>query len=186
VRILTRFFGAGMYPGGWSRWWHFLRTVRAARLRQIPFVISEWITGLSMKAYAEKYVIESAEPDPVSVERYTEHLRNKLRAWIDSGALEITLDSVRTNLCVTLNSAVDSSGLARATSQISKLLRKTKANVTLRIEACDAESVERLLRRLRRYGDRISLSVSGALREMVTVDSSRFHLVFETREASRS
>ena len=127
-----------------------------------------------MKAYAEKYVIDAAEPDAAVIERYAERLKARLRRWIDCGALEITL--VRTNLSVKLNAALDSSGLAR---DLRKLLRDTSADVTLRIEACDAATVERLLRRLRRYGDRISLSIGAALREMVIVDSSRFHVVLE-------
>jgi radical SAM superfamily enzyme YgiQ (UPF0313 family) len=175
VRIATRFFTRGISAGGFNRWWHFLRTIAAAKARQMPFVISEWITGLSMKAYAEKYVIESQEVDPVAVERCTERLRNRLRAWIDSGALEITLDSVRANLRVTLKDAVDSS----AARHIRRVLRDTKANVTLRIEACDTVKLQRLLRKLRRYSDRISLSVGQKLQGIVDVDTSRFHLVFE-------
>ncbi|MGZ5492862.1 MAG: radical SAM protein [Thermoanaerobaculia bacterium] len=172
--IVGKFVTSGLLRGGWNRWWHFLRSCAGAKLSQLPFVVSEWVTGLSMKAYAEKYVIDAAAPDPAVIERYAEQLKARLRRWIDSGALEITL--VRTNLSVKLNAALDSSGLAR---DLRKLLRDTSADVTLRIEACDAASVERLLRRLRRYGDRISLSIGAALREMVKIDSSRFHVVFE-------
>ena len=172
--IVGKFVTSGLLRGGWNRWWHFLRSCVGAKPSQLPFVVSEWVTGLSMKAYAEKYVIDAAEPDPAVIERYAERLKAHLRRWIDSGALEITL--VRTNLSVKLNAALDSSGLA---SDLRKLLRDTSAEVTLRIEAYDAASVERLLRRLRRYGDRISLSIGGALREMVKIDSSRFHVVFE-------
>jgi radical SAM superfamily enzyme YgiQ (UPF0313 family) len=179
VKIMTRFITSGIYPGGVNRWWHFLRTLAAAKPRQMPFVISEWITGLSMKAYAERYVVESAQPDPVSIERYTERLRRNLRTWIDSGAFEISLDNVRTNLSITIHSAADSTGLARAARHLTTLLRDTKASVTLRIESCEAPKVERLLRRLRRYGDRISLSLGDAVRQLVEIDSSRFHLVFE-------
>ena len=58
------------------------------------------------------------------------------------------------------------------------LLRKTRSSLTLHIDAaCDARALERLLTRLARYGDRVSLSVAETVREMVDVDWSRFELV---------
>ncbi|HSP17764.1 MAG TPA: radical SAM protein [Thermoanaerobaculia bacterium] len=177
-RILQRFAMSGIAPGGWTRWWHFLRTAGTADLKQTPFVISEWVTALAMKAYAEKYVIPSPELVSEAIERRTARLRTKLRAWIDSGALDVKLDSVRTHLEVRL-AAIDSSGFARAVRHLRAVLRHTQANVTLRIEECDAPKLRRLVRKLRRYSDRVSLSLSETLRGRVEIDTSRFHLVYE-------
>ncbi len=179
-RILQRFAMSGIAPGGWTRWWHFLRSISTADFKHVPFVISEWVTALSMRAYAEKYVIPSPEVVSEAIEKRTARLRAKLHAWIDSGALDVKLDSVRTHLHVRL-AAIDSSGLARAIRHVRAVLRHTHANVTLRIDECDPITLRRLVRKLRRYSDRVSLSLSETLRGVVEIDSSRFHLVYEMR-----
>ncbi|HSP34155.1 MAG TPA: radical SAM protein [Thermoanaerobaculia bacterium] len=168
--ILRRFVTNAMTPGGWTRWWHFARTAGSADLRQVPFVMSEWVLALAMKAYADKYVIPSPEFESAAVEKYTERLRKKLRAC------DFKLDAVRAHVYVRI-SEMEASVAAR---HVRKLLRKTKANVTLRIEQCDKAHLEALLRTLRRYSDRVSLSLSETLRGLVDIDTSRFHLVFET------
>lgn len=64
--------------------------------------------------------------------------------------------------------------------RIEKLLGRTGARVTLRIEAIRAsllESLQRLLRRLARYGDRVSIYASEHISRALRVDSSVFHLV---------
>ncbi|MCZ7565385.1 MAG: hypothetical protein M5U08_17690 [Burkholderiales bacterium] len=69
---------------------------------------------------------------------------------------------------------------ARAARPVERVLRRSAATLTLRIEAFrehERAHLERLLRRLARHGDRISVVVSDGLRELVHVDSSRFHLV---------
>ena len=81
------------------------------------------------------------------------------------------------NLSLTLRTAVDSSALVRASRHLRRVLRKTRSSITLHIEACDARALERLLGRLARYGDRVSLSIAETMREMVQVDWSRFELV---------
>jgi len=167
--IVRRFVTNGMTPGGWNRWWHFARTLAAANLRQVPFVISEWVTGLAMKAYADKYVIPSPEVESAVVEKHTERLRKKLRAC------DLQFDRVRAHVTVRL-SEIESSAAAK---HLRTLLRKTKAEVTLRIESCDAPRLEALLRKLRRDSDRVSLSLSEKLRGLVEIDTSLFHLVFE-------
>jgi hypothetical protein len=43
-------------------------------------------------------------------------------------------------------------------------------------QICD---LQRLLRGLARYGDRVSIEINDRLRDLVAVDSSRFHLVLE-------
>src|SRR5262245_587059 len=53
LRLLVR----GVRPGGWGRWWSFARTALAATPRQLPLVMSDWIAGLSMREYAQKYLL---------------------------------------------------------------------------------------------------------------------------------
>jgi hypothetical protein len=54
--------------------------------------------------------------------------------------------------------------------------------VTLRIDslrASQVESLQQLLRRLSRFGDRVSIVMNDRLRELVNIDSSVFHLVLK-------
>jgi hypothetical protein len=123
-----------------------------------------------MRAYAQKYLLAARAAELRIVERCTARLRRVL-----GDGLDISFDLP--NLQLTLRNAVDSSALIRASRHLRRLLRKTRSSVTLHIEACDARALERLLARLSRYGDRVSLSIAETMREMVDVDWSRFELV---------
>ena len=70
--------------------------------------------------------------------------------------------------------------------RIERLLRRTATTVSLRIDefpAMHLRSVERLLQRLSRYGDRISLHLDDELRRVLAVDLSPFHLVLDPARA---
>jgi hypothetical protein len=63
-----------------------------------------------------------------------------------------------------------------------KLLKHTSATVTLRIRTlheAQRDHLQHLLKRLARYGDRVSIAVPDDLRELVELDSSVFHLIME-------
>ena len=166
-RMASRIVTRGIRPGGIRRWWHFMRTLVGAAPRQIPFVLAEWVAGLSMKNYAERYLIGIRENEMRAAERAIRRLRGRLKQLIDGGALDIQV--VGANLFITLRSAIDASVLTR-------LLRTTRSTLTLRVE-CDVRSVERLLQRLSRYSDRVSLSLSEAVPSVANVDWSRFEVV---------
>ncbi|MGZ8851282.1 MAG: DUF4070 domain-containing protein, partial [Thermoanaerobaculia bacterium] len=172
-----RLLANGIRPGGLSRWWHFTRTLLFVRPAQLPQILGEWVTGLSMRKYAEKYLLAIRDRETVKMERALARLRSRLARFIDEGALEVTLENVRTalpNLSLTVRTAVDSSALAQSARDLRRWLRATRATITLRIEG-DARAAERLLQRLQRYGDRVSLSLSEAV-PVVNLDWSRFEV----------
>jgi len=75
----------------------------------------------------------------------------------------------------------------RAARSLERLLARTPTIVTLRIEALqkgEAPHLERLLRRLRPYGDRVSIVVDPRLHMLVVVDSSVFNLVLSGTAAT--
>jgi hypothetical protein len=170
LMMAARLFVRGLRPGGWRRWWAFARTALLATPRQLPLVMSDWIAGLSMREYAQKYLLAARAADLRIVERCAARLRKAL-----GDALDVSFDLP--NLSLTLRNVVDASALARASRQLRRLLRKTRSSITLHIEACDARALEQLLARLSRYGDRVSLSIAETMREMVHVDWSRFEMV---------
>ncbi|HWI15315.1 MAG TPA: hypothetical protein VNT02_13720, partial [Burkholderiales bacterium] len=70
--------------------------------------------------------------------------------------------------------------LRHAARRLSRLLADSHASLTLRIEALqntDAPSIDYLLDKLARYGDRVSIVIDRNLGERLRVDSSVFHLV---------
>jgi hypothetical protein len=68
----------------------------------------------------------------------------------------------------------------RAGPRLERLLKHTRARLTLRIDAVptqDQEHLGLLLSRLARYGDRVSIIVDDRLRSLIPIDSSVFNLV---------
>jgi hypothetical protein len=60
------------------------------------------------------------------------------------------------------------------------MLRRSAATVTLHIDALRVDQrrqLERLLRRLAPYGDRVSIWIDERVRPVVPIDSSVFHLL---------
>ena len=172
VRIVWRTAMRGIRPGGIARWWHFARTTLQATPAQVGTVVAEWISGLSMRHYAERFVFEADS-------QVAARIVTRLRKLVPDVSFELP------NLSVTLRGAADSPTLRRAARQLRRLLRKTESTVTLHIESCDAAAVERLLRRLARHGDRIFVSIGETLRGIVDVDWSAFQLAV-TPVTSRS
>ncbi|HEX3109452.1 MAG TPA: radical SAM protein, partial [Thermoanaerobaculia bacterium] len=178
LRMATRLVVRGIAPGGVGRWWHFTRSLANATPRQLPLVLSDWVSGLSMKSYAERYILAVREKEASRFERAIARARARLANLIEEGALELTLDNVRhalPSLSLTLRRSLDASALARAARYLKWLLRKTRTTITLRIE-CDVATVEELLERLARYSDRVSLSLDQAVPAVARVDWSRFQV----------
>ncbi len=138
VRILWRVMTRGIRPGGVRRWWHFARTTLLVPPQQFGTVVAEWISGLSMKHYADRFVLGAES-------RIAARIVERLRKLVPEVSFELP------NVSMTVRSAIDS----RTIRQLRRLLRKTASTLTLRIESCDAAAVERLLRRLARYEHRI-------------------------------
>jgi hypothetical protein len=62
------------------------------------------------------------------------------------------------------------------------LLRRTQATVTLHIDELRKQEIpdlNRLLARLARHGDRVSIVLGKRMRELIPIDSSVFNLVLE-------
>lgn len=183
LRIVWKLLSRGIRPGGPKTWWHFTRTLGGATPRQVPAVISEWISGLSMRAYAMRFVAADRDAESARAGRYVERLRRKLRKHIHTGAIELALENVRhslPNVSLTLRELTEPRALKAAGRNLRRLLRKTHATISLRIEGIELSElrhVQRFLQRLARHGDRISLSVTGTMRELLPVDWSRFQVV---------
>ncbi|HEX7273037.1 MAG TPA: hypothetical protein VF420_12900, partial [Casimicrobiaceae bacterium] len=71
----------------------------------------------------------------------------------------------------------------RVGRHVETLMRRGMSRLTLRVSALhegDVRHLQSLLRRLARYGDRISIQLHERLADVVRIDSSVFHVVFVT------
>ncbi len=185
VRVLGRFFIHGLLPGGFSRMFHFFRTIPLSKPRQIPLVIQDWIVGLSMRDYIERHFIQEFEDVNHLTDSYLGLIEKAFPRYLNLGALEVSFNQMKNaaaNLSISMKGWLDRDFFVGAAPHIEKVLEHTSSSVTLHIEEfneAQLEHLNQLLGRLSRYGDRIYINVHERLRDMVRIDSSIFNLVLE-------
>jgi radical SAM superfamily enzyme YgiQ (UPF0313 family) len=183
--IARRFLRHGLLAGGVPRLLRFIRSVPWWRPRLVPQAVTDWIVGLSMRDYIDRHFEPLGEPGRRAARESLRRLKRAFVRYRRAGALDITLagsaDTAGT-LSVRMKGWLDRRFYARAARHLERALRDTTARVTLRVDALHETHVrywERLLRRLVRYGDRVEIVVSDALRHRLGVDSSVFTLRFD-------
>jgi len=185
VGIVCRLVFRGLLPGGVPRIFHFVRSIPLGKPRFIPLVVQDWIVGLSMRDYVERNLGERIDQLRTIARRRVERLERSLRRYVKRGALEVSLveatDAVST-LSLSLRGWLDRRFFRRAGHHLERVLEQTTASVTLRVEElheAHRRYLQRLLRRLARYGDRVHIAVHEELRDALDIDSSVFHVVLE-------
>ncbi|UCD23300.1 MAG: DUF4070 domain-containing protein, partial [Gemmatimonadota bacterium] len=184
-RIVSRLVFRGLLPGGIPRMFHFVRSVPLHRPRFIPLVVQDWIVGLSMRDYIQRHYCERIDGLRTGARRRMERIERCFRRYVQRGTLEMSLEEVKdavSNLSFSLRGRLDRRFFRRAGHHFEKVLEQTTASITLRIDALHHEHhrhMRRLLKRLARFGDRVSIAVHDELKEIVDVDSSVFNLVLE-------
>ena len=182
IAIVLRLLAKGILPGGPRRVAHFLRTLPLRAPSRFPLVMAEWITGLSMRRYVERRFGTAA--DASTLERCVAAVRGAIARELASGRVTLSLaHALRPDLAMTLSGLLDRRFFTRAGPKLERLLARTHASVTLRVETFQAQQrhhFERLLQRLARYGDRVSVVIDARLRALLPVDSSIFNVVLPT------
>ncbi len=186
--IVQRFFTRGVLLGGPGRLYQFLRTVTCCAPRLWPQVIGDWIAGLAMRDYGKRYFSDNSANGRRLAQKTLEFLRRSYGTRPRAGALEVSLRFAETgaNLALTLRGALDRRFFRRAGRRLEKLLRRSATTVTLYIEELregQQHHLDRLLKRLARYGDRVSIRVSEKIRPMLPINSSVFHLMLDEASA---
>ncbi len=179
LAIVARLLWRGILPGGAARYWHFLRTIPWRKPWQFPFVIGDWIVGLSMQDYVRRHFGAAARTDTqaggVRLARLARTLR-RLRA----GQVSVSPDAPQQSaLVLDLRlHAMPGRALRRIGADLGALLRETPARLTLNIDqvsGADLPRMRRLLRRLRRFADRISIE-TGSLHAPLLSNAWPFQL----------
>ncbi len=182
LRIVVRLLARGILPGGPRRWFAFARTLPLASPRKLPMVISDWITGLSMRAYVRRRLARASSA--TALERRIDALRRALSRQLANGKVVLAWRPGPLQIDLTLAGLLDARFFARTAPRLDRLLRHTHSTLTLRIEELNAQHaahLQRLLARLARHGDRVSVVVHEKLRALVPVDSSVFNMVLGAR-----
>jgi hypothetical protein len=184
LAIVARLLARGVLPGGPSRWWRFARTLACCRPRVWPQVVADWTAGLAMRDYIERHF----ELDPAREQHLAQitlaFIRTTFAACLQRGDLEISLGlgSTVNRLAVTVRGTVDPRFYSKAGRRLERLLRKSAATLSLQIDefpGMQLRQLDRLLRRLSRHGDRVSLQVTQRVQSLLTIDLSLFHLVLD-------
>lgn len=185
LKILGKFLAHGLFAGGASRIFHFLRSIPYTTPKLIPLVVTDWIVGLAMRDYIERNFVSEFEKANHLAQDYLAIIEETFKSYVRGGKLEISLNNIKnaaSNLSISLNGLLDKEFFVRAAHHLENVLEETTASITLRIDEFNKEHLKhlnRLLKKLSRYGDRIEIIVHEKLREIIDIDSSKFNLVLE-------
>jgi radical SAM superfamily enzyme YgiQ (UPF0313 family) len=185
LTIARRFVRHGLLAGGIPRVLRFVRSVPWWRPRVVPQAVTDWIVGLSMRDYIDRHFEPSGEPARRAAREYLHRLERVLARYRRAGVLDVSLNEARNaagTLSLRLKGWLDRGFFVRAARQLETALRDKRTYVTLRVDALHETHVRhwrKLLRRLSRYGDRVEIVLSEALRHRAEVDSSVFTLRFD-------
>lgn len=185
LSIVRKFFVYGIVPGGISRMFRFVQTIPFLKPRLIPLVIQDWIVGLSMRDYVDRHFILEFEQDNRLTHHYLQSIERAFQRYLRHGVLEVSLNqlnSAAANFSISVKGILDKKFFRYAGRHFKKLLAGTTSSITLHIEELHENHLvhfNRLLDRLSRYGDRITLNVDEKLLDAVEIDSSVFNLALK-------
>jgi hypothetical protein len=180
IGIVSRLLWRGIVRGGPRRTLQFARTLAHARPDQLQLIFSDWIAALSMKEFAERHLLIRKRQVQSATAAHIEKLTRRFNSYVEQGRVRIQME--HGNISLRLQGLVDSAFYAKASRAIHELMKNTSSTVTLHVEQFQEEQRmhwNRLLRRLRRDGDRIYVRASEKLTDILDVDTSVFHLVLE-------
>ena len=122
ARIVLRLLRKGILPGGPGRWLAFLRSLPWLAPRKLPTAVSDWITGLSMRAFVERRFEREAVARP-RLERRMRALRKAVARCGEGGKVSLAWVPGRTHLALSLAGQLDERFFARVAPGLDRLLR---------------------------------------------------------------
>jgi radical SAM superfamily enzyme YgiQ (UPF0313 family) len=191
IRIVSRLVLRGVLAGGASRVFHFARSLPWFAPGKLPLAIVDWIAALAMRDYVERRFSVVATGDNAALARWYRSATHAVRRYLQDGRASIELrlpHASMPSLYVKFSAGLDRAFFARCAWRLEQALKGSGASVTLMIEEIERAQIphlERLLRRLARYGDRIAICVNDSLRDVVKIDSSVFHLLLDSARELR-
>jgi radical SAM superfamily enzyme YgiQ (UPF0313 family) len=184
--LFRRFITLGLMPGGMSRVFHFLRSIPLNRPNMIVMVMSEWVSGLSMRNYMDRHFVQEFQEDTKRVRNYVEQIKAAYTNRRHMGDLGVSYQEIKDRAAAvsfSMKGLREREAFIIVARHAEYLLGNTRSSITLNISDLQHEQKEqlkRLLARLSRYGDRIHIRIDEASRKIVAIDSSVFNLVLHT------
>ena len=179
IAMFVRTLLFGILPGGIRRTALFTGGLVRQPLRLWSIVVAEWVRALSMRDYAHQHFIDSGGPTRRLAVHTFRFIQRRYRTAIADGSIFASIqDGARGHsLLLAVRGRIDAKELGPAVRKIRKLLKRSGATVTMRIECVSQDSrmlVRLMLDRLGRYGDRVVVYAHEGVRD--AVDSSVFQL----------
>lgn len=177
--IFLRLLWKGIFPGGAGRTVRFMHSLMTVSPAKVPLVIGDWVVGLSMHDFARRRL--AADVSVVAIERRVASLRSVVDDYLTPNKVDLTVrEDAAPDLAISLDGRLDRRFFKQITPHLRRLLERTPVTLTLRIgrsQFAQVDSIRKLLMRLTRYGDQISVVAEESLRQRLAVDSSVFNLV---------
>jgi len=180
VAIVWRLLSKGIAPGGPRRLAHFLASLPWLAPRKLPLAIVDWICALSMRDYVERHFELLPARAQSRIERRLADLRSVVARHVEAGRVGLGAQAARINVALSFDTTAGGRFFATLARHLDRLLRQPGATLQITVERLrshETGELERLLARLARHGDRISVRLHASLRERVAVDSSRFNVM---------
>ena len=184
-RIVSRLLVKGILRGGWPRIYHFARSLPWLQPGKLPLAILDWIGAIAMRNYADRHLVPPRPRDAALAGKWFASFERAISHYLRDGRAiaELSLPvGASPRVKVRFTCGLDRAFFKRCLPRLERLLRRSRVSLMLVVEEVEVQQVrnlQRLLRGLAHYGDRISIEVSDRMRELVAVDSSRFILVLE-------
>ncbi|HSC95818.1 MAG TPA: radical SAM protein [Burkholderiales bacterium] len=183
--IVARLLVKGILRGGWSRLYHFVRSLPWLEPGKLPLAIMDWIGAIAMRSYADRHLAPPRPRDAALAGKWFASFERAIVRYLRDGRASAELNlsvGAAPRVKIRFTCGLDRAFFKRCRPRLERLLRRSRASIMLVVDEIEIQQVrnlQRLLRGLARYGDRISIEISDRVRELVAVDSSRFHLVLE-------
>jgi len=138
-----------------------------------------------MKDYVDRHFIREFDENNVLAKSYSESIEKSFEPYMNKGSLEVSLSRVKNtaaNLSISIKGIIDKDFFEHVAPHLEKVLENTSSSITLNIDhfhETQRQHMNRLFKRLSRYGDRIYIAVHEKWRDKVNIDSSVFNLVLE-------
>ncbi|MFQ5787631.1 MAG: radical SAM protein [Thermodesulfobacteriota bacterium] len=187
TKTLFKFLYHGILKGGFSRIYHFLRTVPLTKPNQIPIIMQDWAFGLSMRDFVDRHFVQEFGEANSLAANYFGSIEKSLQGYLNHGALELSLKHFKNaaaNLSISMKGLLDRDFFVGAAPQLEQFLKNTSSSITLNIEEfheAQRQHLNGLLKQLSRYGDRIYIAVHEKFRNKIEIDSSIFNLILDPK-----
>jgi len=188
--ILARLLLKGILRGGWPRLYHFARSLPWLQPGKLPLAILDWIGAIAMRNYADRHLVPPRPGDAALAGKWFASFERAIFHYLRDGRASAELShaaGASPRVSIRFMCGLDQAFFRRCLPRLVRLLRRSRASLMLVVEEIEIHQVrnlQRLLRGLARYGDRVSIEINDRLRDLVAVDSSMFHLVLERPRAN--